>query len=361
MHKKIIILVVAFILLANSAGAVKLTTAAAGKLSGLMNILGSLCDLGVIPGKVGKVGFYLEEFTTYFAGVLTRVVLFGFMFFMIEDEDMFYNNIEEGVLSNPSLSPGVENVMGIFIGLLQPIYILAIVLTALYILFMQSSIEGRAKAKSLLSKLIISLAVISLSLPILTASIAISESLTDTILTLVDLEMIEEILHDGIYGSWCLMTRIGIVHSELALAFYSILFSLGMWGPYMVIGLRHIMLVFLFMLFPISITLYSFSLSRGIGRRMLELTIVFLFIQVFMAVTILAISIGTYINPDDIPGLQVPERSCVPPLMPVLGQVFYFIGEGKTDAMSFLIGTVGHILFMIAPLMALRWFKGFLP
>jgi len=356
MHKKIIILVVAFLLIMSSVDAQlkKVGSSAVVGMETALEILAGICSFG-------KVGMYLSEFTTYFAGMLSRVILFIFMFFMIEDEDMFYNHLEEGVMSNPLLSPGVENVLGIFIGMLQPIYILAIVMTALYLLFMQSSIEGRAKAKSLLSKLIISLAVISLSLPILTASIAVSESLTGTILNLVDLEMIQEILHDGMYGSWCLMTRLGILHSELAAAFYAILFSLGMWGPYMVVGLRHIMLVFLFMLFPISITLYSFSLSRGIGRRMLELTIVLLFIQVFMAVTVLAISVGTYINPTDIPGLEVPERNCIPVGLPQLASLFGAFGEGKTDVMSFLIGTVGHILFMIAPLMALRWFKGFLP
>lgn len=363
MHKKIIILALVFIFLTNSIAAVSISPSAGGSILGILNVLGTLCDIGAFAGK-GKVAAaapFLEEYTTYFAGMLTRAVLFGFMYSLINDEKMFYNNIEEGVMSNPSLSPGVENVLGIFIGMLQPIYILAIVLTALYLLFAQSSIEGRVKAKALLSKLIISLVIISLSLPILTASIAISEGLTRTILNLVDLDMIQEIMHDGIYGAWCLMARLGVLHSELSVAFYSILFSLGMWGPYMVIGLRHIMLVFLFMLFPISITLYSFSMSRGIGRRMLELTIVFLSIQAFMAVTVLAISVGAYINPTDIPGLQVPDRNCIPVGVPELASLFGVFGEGETDIFSFLIGTVGHILFMIAPLMALRWFKGFLP
>ena len=359
MHKKIIVLLVALILLTNSTAALSAT----GSLTGFLNILGSLCDIGAFAGKgkVAKVVPFLEEYTTYFAGMLTRVVLFGFLHSTITDEDMFYNNIEEGVMSNPVLSPGVENVVGIFIGMLQPIYILAIVLTALYLLFAQSSIEGRVKAKALLSRLIVSLAIISLSLPILTASIAISEGLTGTILNLVNLDMIREVMHDGIYGAWCLMTRLGVLHSELSVAFYSILFSLGMWGPYMVIGLRHIMLVFLFMLFPISITLYSFGLSRGIGRRMLELTIVFLSLQALMAVTVLAISIGTYINPTDIPGLKVPDRTCIPVGLPAFASLFGVFGAGETDILLFLIGTVGHILFMIAPLMALRWFKGFLP
>ncbi len=353
MHKKIIILVMAVILLMSGADA-KMGSSALNSINNVLGILADLCNFGL-------AGKYLEEFTTYFAGMLSRVILFIFMFFMIEDEDMFYNNIEQGVMENPSLSPGIENVVGIFISMLEPIYILAIILTAFYFLFMQSSIEGRARAKSLLSKLIISLAVISLSLPILRVSIALSESLTGTILNLIDIRMVQRILHDGIYGSWCLMMRMGIAHSETALAFYLILFSLGMWGPYMVIGLRHIMLVFFFMLFPISITLYSFNLSREIGRRMLELTIVLLFIQTFMAVTVLAISIGAYITPHDIHGLQVPERTCIPGGMPKLTSLFGTFGEGETNIMLLVIGIVGHILFMIAPLMALRWFKGFLP
>jgi len=355
MHKKIIMLVVVFLLLVSSVDALGSSTIT--NIMGVVDKVGLLCNLPII----GKVGRYLDEFTEHLAGMLVRAILFVVIYFNIEDEDMFYNHVRESVMNNPSLSPGIENVVGIFISLLQPIYILAIVLAALYLLFMHSSIEGRAKAKSLLFKLIISLSVISLSLPILQASIAVSESLTDTILNLVDLDMIQEILHDGMYGSWCLMMKMGLLHSELVITFYMILYSIGMWGPYMVIGLRHIMLAFFFMLFPISVALYSFSLSRGLGRRMLELTIVFLFIQVFMAVTVLAISVGTHINPQEIPGLEVPEKSCGLIGIAQLDSIFGAFGEGRTDILSFTIGVVGHILFITAPLMALRWFKGFLP
>jgi len=362
MHKKVIILVAVFLLLMSSADAQGLE----GVLK-VLGVIGELCE-GDNPlftllkvTKLHALFLSVDELATQLADMLARLILFIGLFFMIEDDGMFYNNIRAGVMSNPSLSPGVVNVMGIFVSMLQPIYILAIVLTAIYLLFMRSSIEGRAKAKSLLFRLIISLVVVSLSLPILTASIAISESLTDTILSLVDIEIVREILHDGIYGSWCLIKKLGVLQSELLITFYMILFSIGIWGPYMVIGLRHIMLVFFFMLFPISITLYSFSLSRELGRRMLELTIVLLLIQVFMAVTVLAISIGTYINPQEIPGLEVPGRSCGQIGIPEIDLLFSTLGPGRTDILSFVIGTVGHIFFITAPLMALRWFKGFLP
>ncbi|MBU4201936.1 MAG: hypothetical protein KKB85_02160, partial [Candidatus Altiarchaeota archaeon] len=113
---------------------------------------------------------------------------------------------------------------------------------------------------------------------------------------------------------------------------------------------------------PVSrIVLYSFSLSRGLGRRMIELTIVFLFVQVFMAVTLLAISVGTHINPKEIPGLEVPETSCGLTGISGLDSIVGALGKGRTDILSFTLGVVGHIFFMTAPLIALRWFKGFLP
>jgi len=56
------------------------------------------------------------------------------------------------------------------------------------------------------------------------------------------------------------------------------------------------------MVFPVGIALYSFVFLRSIGRKILEQTIVWIYMQAFLSVTILVISLGAgyyYIVPDE--------------------------------------------------------------
>jgi hypothetical protein len=61
--------------------------------------------------------------------------------------------------------------------------------------------------------------------------------------------------------------------------------------------LRYIMLMIWTVLFPVSLFLSSFELTRGIGRNMIEQTIFWSILQIFYAVTIDVIAVGFAILP----------------------------------------------------------------
>jgi len=68
-------------------------------------------------------------------------------------------------------------------------------------------------------------------------------------------------------------------------------------GLYGFMSLRYIMLMIWTILFPVSIFLASFRMTRGIGRNMIEQTIFWSILQVFYAVSIDVIAVGFKILP----------------------------------------------------------------
>jgi hypothetical protein len=68
-------------------------------------------------------------------------------------------------------------------------------------------------------------------------------------------------------------------------------------GIYGFLALRYIMLMVWTVLFPVSLFLSSFELTRGIGRNMIEQTIFWSILQIFYAITIDVIAVGFVILP----------------------------------------------------------------
>jgi len=104
------------------------------------------------------------------------------------------------------------------------------------------------------------------------------------------------------------------------------------WLPYVVIGMRHIMMTLFCMVFPVGIALYSFVFLRSIGRKILEQTIVWIYMQAFLSVTILVISLGAgyyYIVPD-----EYNEKLTNQPLPIIMekGVSTYWSGPGQEQA-----------------------------
>jgi hypothetical protein len=154
----------------------------------------------------------------------------------------------------------------------------------------------------------------------------------------------------------------------------------------MVIGMRHIMIALFCMIFPIGIALYSFVFLRDIGRKILEQTIVWIYLQAFLSLAILVISLSTsyYLL---LPADQNPKltNSIIPitdnmllPIMNILsGQSIgpslgtpspsdeqgieppmYF---GATTILSYAIGSMAYGLLIAVPFMMLRLLNKFLP
>ncbi len=218
----------------------------------------------------------------------------------------------------------IKNLCDFFQVMTWPFYILAITATAFYLLFMSGSPLGRARAKSSLIKLVISMGVIVLTIPIVQLMLDASEYLTGGILNLVDVQP----GIDALIGS---MDELQTLFS-LTIAFsywnaiYLVMFSIIMFcGPLILIAVRFFMVVQLIALFPLTVLLFSFYFTRRLGSQMMEATVSWIFVQPLMALILVSISAAAH-------------------SMPML--------DDRVVAMSF--GLAGFLALITAPLMAIK-------
>jgi len=264
-----------------------------------------------------------------------------------EGLDEFKANLSEIVMMNPSITT-LSNLMVIVIKLVFSIYIPVITFLGFYILFLSSSPEGRAEAKSMLTKLIVGLIFVSVSPQLMNLLLTVSEGLTSSILaptakgvftnawdtsigaTPLDLRL--EL--SGLKGLHFIATFI-----EIELGFYTFLFFMILvWGAFIFpIMIRFFAVSVFIVLFPLSILLYSFEFTKALGRTMLEQTIIWTFLQVINALIVLTV-VQSIIS---------------------LGEDFMKVGLGPMTIP--VIPLVGCLMFAVAPLFIIRFFRGFLP
>jgi hypothetical protein len=306
----------------------------------------------------------------------------------------FPNNYEEAILSNPSIidssakgyNPEMANAVGYSIRLMLPFYVMAIVLTAAFMIFISASPVGRAKAKNLLKRLVVSMIFFSMSPLIIETMLTTSYSISSAIISQADPDSVKMVLGGGIWGAYIIFCKLGITDLEIAIAYWTSLYVMA-WLPYMVIGMRQIMMTLFCIVFPIGIALYSFVFLRDVGRKILEQTIVWIYLQAFLAVAILVISLGSsyyYLVPtEDNPKLTnnpipfamdqgmiklmewLPGVSLGPNLdpqpIPLLPPSIPFWHFGVTSILAYSIGSMAYALLVAVPFMMLRLLNKFLP
>ena len=109
-------------------------------------------------------------------------------------------NLNTYILMNPSpLEPSVLNVMNFFIFNLQVAFILAIAATALYIIFSSGAPKKRAKAKSMLGRLVMGMLLVSISPYLMKMFLDLSSGMTETILNQTDSSVAATIYTDIIW------------------------------------------------------------------------------------------------------------------------------------------------------------------
>jgi hypothetical protein len=140
--------------------------------------------------------------------------------------------------------------------------------------------------------------------------------------------------------------------------------------------------------FPIGIALYSFVFLRDIGRKILEQTIVWIYLQAFLAVAILVISLGSsyyYLVPLDanpklsnvpipmamdegllkllewLPGVNIGASMDPTSIFPGLPFSAITPVLGITSILAFSIGAMAYALLVAVPFMMLRLLGKFLP
>lgn len=274
------------------------------------------------------------------------------------DGTSFVKNFNRVILYNPP-TDGILPFLNILLKILFPIYSLLIVSIGFYLLLYSSSPEGRANAKSLLSKLIITLVLISLSSRLIWLIFSISWYLTDSIFSLTSLELIGEILNGGIWGMLILSTWLMMPDIELG-AVSLMLVHVFAWLPCMIISLRNIVLTALMILFPLGILLYFIPGLKSIGRTILEQFLIWTFIQAFMALALVSVAKAFLFLSPLITSESNPEITSVN-VWHFIGSLFEFAGVGTTDLVTLSFGVIAHFSIILVPIVMVLLFKKFLP
>jgi len=246
-----------------------------------------------------------EIFKTWRRGWILKAAQSVYDVFMTVFDNMWDPATQRGLLvANPPML-AIRGFMEFFINMLLPFYVLAIILTGGYVIFVSQSPEERARAKFWLGKLVIGMALITISPMIMEVALHLSTEFTKLILGLGDANLAIETTRVGIENFWQIFTTLtrrvlghrAIGGISMALFCFSFLFII-----YMFIVFRYVVIGLLAVLFPVSLFLYSFQPTKDIGKSLLDQTFVWIFMQFAWAVglIVIGISIATIpaVNPD---------------------------------------------------------------
>ncbi|MBU4341794.1 MAG: hypothetical protein KJ928_04290 [Candidatus Altiarchaeota archaeon] len=298
------------------------------------SVKGKVKDIGANYWKSGDL--LSEEMLD--AGRSIILLAAGYSF-LIEATSDLASNITGHILRNPPVySEGFRGMIGFFIGLIQPFYIIAIILTAFYIMFVSDSYVQRSRAKSMLAKLVVGLIITSFSLPLLWAFFGMSEAVTASILSQGMVDRAVEEYNAALWSSYKLLV-FSLVLSNLQFANQFLknlpkaappdgagdtvnveafknfvktakikgdlrrsippllLFGMLFVGMYMLISIRYVMVMIWALMFPLMVFFLSFNATRRIGRTMMEQTLLWTVLQTFYAITFTAVGAALTITP----------------------------------------------------------------
>lgn len=244
----------------------------------------------------------------------------------------FYEKIFDSfpllLTTNPPMSE-ITSGMFFFIKIIAPFYILAIVILALYILMASSSMRGRAKAKSMLTNLIIGLVLISLSPGVLKVFFIISENLANALISMGANAGISALkgASGGLYEKFWKLT---LIHRTGGIELFAIHTTL-LFGLTLLLLLRHVMVILFGMLLPLAFFLYLFYPTKHIGKGLFMQTFLWTFMPIAWILAL--VIIGTVIG-------SIP--SYIPEFYILIAALFFFIGSpmmilGVGDWLAFLV------------------------
>ncbi|ODS42925.1 MAG: hypothetical protein MSIBF_06600 [Candidatus Altiarchaeales archaeon IMC4] len=195
-------------------------------------------------------------------------------------------------------NPMVLGLMHTFIAILVPFYTAALLLTGAYFIFHSASPSGRARAKSMLLRLIASMILITLSVPIFMMLVDLEHFAKDVVLMFTiggsstDLQDYANNLMEPTVG-WFNIQMDQIMNWEPAVSipFFLMIFTFLV-GPMVILAFRYMALIFLAAIFPVTIFLYSFEPTRKLGRGIFKVTVMWIFVSFVEAVVLVVYGIG---------------------------------------------------------------------
>jgi hypothetical protein len=158
----------------------------------------------------------------------------------------------------------------LFIRAFMPLFISFFLLLGLYMILMQGSPKGRAEAKAFFIDLTVGMILVGLSPVIYQITMNISSGLTEELWSLsgVSYGNIKEWWQGGPESRvYCCFFWIALVTAVCAL---------------IVAGFRYFMVMLFAALFPLSLFLYTFRFSKGIGNTLMKFSLLAIFTQVIM-------------------------------------------------------------------------------
>ena len=258
-------------------------------------------------------------------------LLYGTLFGQTLDFGLLkvYESLQGLILINPPLNYGpIYYTVRYLVMILEPVYVTAVIATGIYLLFVSGSPSGRTRAKSLLPRLVLSMVAVTLSLNILQIIFSFSYEVSKSIIVnsgVNTAEIFTQTLDDlvRLFTSSTLATFDGGY-------LFIMLILLLVGGMFTVLTLRYVILLFFTLAFPLGIFLYTFGISRGVGRVILEQTILWTLIQIVVTIIIVIVNIGV--------------------------DMFGIAGDLRT-----LMGITAFIAVIISPIVLISMVKRFLP
>jgi hypothetical protein len=253
--------------------------------------------LGLMLSGAVSSQWYESNFIGLVGELGTDYVLAGWLINSLAELQKFfdsvYRNLPNLILANPPVE-SFSSGMGFFMNLIFPFYILGILVTSIYLLFLSSSPEGRAAAKGNLFKLIYSLILISFSPVLLKLLFLFSSTIAGFIMNVVDISIGINALEGLTDYFYAISIKSIAIYRDGAggSSFWGAVLAFSYYLLYIVIMGRYVFITFFGMLLPLIMFLYSFYSTRGLGKTLLQQLLILVFIQITWAITLAVITIA---------------------------------------------------------------------
>lgn len=208
--------------------------------------------------------------------------------------DICRNYFVDILLLNPdTMDPSILGLTRYIIGILEPVFILAVLISGLYMIFFSGSPGVRARIKSILPGVIIAMVLITLSPYILDTVFYFLGILSRGIMShgprdpMSFLLPVDEATNPINY----FMSRFQNLtwYSSEASILFLFLALILLAALLIVVFARYIVVALFVVLFPLTIFFYLFIPTRVIGRRMMEQTLLWISIQLTESIALIVI------------------------------------------------------------------------